>query len=45
MKRLAVMVSVVAVTLVATALPFLPGRYDVHRVTLIGALAIGLLGN
>jgi hypothetical protein len=36
MKRLAVMVSVVAVTLVATALPFLPGRYDALAVPLSG---------
>jgi hypothetical protein len=34
MKRLAAMVSVVAVTLVATALPFFPGRYDVLAVPL-----------
>lgn len=34
MKRLAMIGAVVAVTLVATALPFLPGRYDVLAVPL-----------
>src|SRR5262245_4658884 len=36
MKRLTVIVTVVVLTLVATALPFLPGRYDVLAVPLSG---------
>ena len=43
MKRLAVMVSLVAVTLFATALPFLPGRYDALAVPLSGiARSLGM---
>jgi hypothetical protein len=36
MKRLPIILAVVAATMIATALPFLPGRYDVLAVPLSG---------
>ncbi len=45
MKRLAIIVALVVLMLVATALPFLPGRYDVFAVSLSGIARVSGVGS